>query len=92
MGGNTGNLRTLRISATGGTRTLYSMLSDASSAGGGSFQRQYKYVKRKNQELYDRMNDPNTPKAERDWIRFQLFIEEYFMLLAGAERRNYRKK
>jgi len=51
MGGNTGNLRTLRISATGGTRTLYSMLSDASSAGGGSFQRQYKYVKRKNPYL-----------------------------------------
>jgi len=51
MGGNTGNLRTLRISATGGTRTLYSMIADSASAGAGSFQRQYKYVKSKNPYL-----------------------------------------
>jgi hypothetical protein len=41
MGGNTGNLRTLRISATGGTRTLGSLLADGASAGAGSMRRVY---------------------------------------------------
>lgn len=41
MGGNTGNLRTLRLSSNGG-RTISSMLADtASSAGGGSLSRMY---------------------------------------------------
>lgn len=40
------------------------------------------YIKRKNKELYDKMNDPNIPKTERDWIRFQFFIEKYLMALA----------
>ena len=41
MGGNTGNLRTLRISATGGTRTLGSLVADGASAGAGSMRRVY---------------------------------------------------
>ena len=41
MGGNTGNLRTYRISATGGTRTLGSLLADGASAGAGSMRRVY---------------------------------------------------
>ena len=43
MGGNTGNLRTLRISATGGTRTLGSLVADGASAGAGSMRRVYAY-------------------------------------------------
>ena len=46
MGGNTGNLRTLRISATGGTRTLGSLVADGASAGAGSTRRMYAYYTR----------------------------------------------
>ena len=46
MGGNTGNLRTLRISATGGTRTLGSLVADGASAGAGSARRMYAYYTR----------------------------------------------
>ena len=46
MGGNTGNLRTLRISATGGTRTLGSLVADGASAGAGSMRRVYAYYLR----------------------------------------------
>jgi len=42
------------------------------------------YIKRKDKQLYDKMSDSNTSKTERDWIRFQFFIKEYFMRLAGA--------
>jgi hypothetical protein len=41
MGGNTGNIRTNRISATGGTRTLGSLVADGASAGAGSVRRVY---------------------------------------------------
>lgn len=46
MGSDTGNLRTLRISATGGSRTLVSILTSSSSAGAGSTRRLYAYYKR----------------------------------------------
>jgi len=47
MGGNTGNLRTSRISATGGTRTLGSLIADGASAGAGSMRRVYaEYLRR----------------------------------------------
>ena len=46
MGGNTGNLRTLRISSTGGTRTLGSLVADGASAGAGSMRRVYAYYTR----------------------------------------------
>jgi hypothetical protein len=39
MGGNTGNIRTSRISATGGTRTFTSLVADGASAGAGSCRR-----------------------------------------------------
>ena len=45
MGYNTA-LRTLRLSATSGYRSLGSMIADASSAGGGSTQRIIKYYLR----------------------------------------------
>ena len=41
MGGNTGNFITHRISATGGTRTIFSLLADGASAGAGGFRRTY---------------------------------------------------
>ena len=41
MGGNTGNFITRRISATGGTRTIFSLLADGASAGAGGFRRAY---------------------------------------------------
>jgi len=46
MGGNTGNLRTSRISATGGTRTLGSLIADGASAGAGSARRIYGHYAR----------------------------------------------
>jgi hypothetical protein len=46
MGGNTGNIRTYRLSSSNGTRTLGSLLSDASSAGAGSTRRMYAYYTR----------------------------------------------
>lgn len=46
MGGNTGNIRTYRLSSSNGTRTLGSLLSDASSAGAGSVRRMYGYYTR----------------------------------------------
>ena len=46
MGGNTGNIRTYRLSSSNGTRTLGSLLSDASSAGAGSARRMYAYYTR----------------------------------------------
>jgi hypothetical protein len=46
MGGNTGNLRTSRISATGGTRTLGSLIADGTSAGAGSLRRIYGHYAR----------------------------------------------
>ena len=45
MGGNTGNFNTQRISATGGTRTIYSLIADGASAGGGGFRRTYTWYK-----------------------------------------------
>jgi len=45
MGGGTGNLRTMRISATGGSRTLASLIADGVSGGGGSMRRVYGYFK-----------------------------------------------
>jgi hypothetical protein len=41
--GGTGNLRTMRISATGGTRTIFSLVADGVSGGGGSTRRVYAY-------------------------------------------------
>jgi len=41
------------------------------------------YIERENKEMYDKMNDPNTPKTERDWIRYSSFIEKFLMALAG---------
>ena len=46
MGGNTGNLRTLRVSATGGCRTFTSLLADGASAGAGGMRRIYGYYTR----------------------------------------------
>jgi hypothetical protein len=46
MGGNTGNIRTYRLSSSNGSRTLGSLLSDASSAGAGSTRRMYAYYTR----------------------------------------------
>jgi hypothetical protein len=46
MGGNTGNFHTQRISATGGTRTIYSLIADGTSAGGGGFRRTYAWYKK----------------------------------------------
>lgn len=47
MGGNTGNLRTLRISASNGYRTLGSILADGSNgAGAGGTRRIYAYYAR----------------------------------------------
>jgi hypothetical protein len=46
MGGSTGNIRTLRLSATGGTRTIGSMIAnDSASAGAGSVRRILAYYK-----------------------------------------------
>lgn len=42
----TGNLRTLRISATGGSRTLPSIVTSSSSAGAGSTRRVLSYYQR----------------------------------------------
>lgn len=46
MGGGTGNIRTYRISATGGSRTLGSLVADGASAGAGSVRRMYAYYTR----------------------------------------------
>jgi|688.fasta_scaffold103186_4 hypothetical protein len=46
MGGSTGNIRTPRLSATGGTRTFSSILSDSASAGAGSSRRTLAWYKR----------------------------------------------
>jgi hypothetical protein len=46
MGGNTGNIRTYRLSSSNGTRTFGSLLSDSSSAGAGSTRRMYAYYTR----------------------------------------------
>jgi hypothetical protein len=46
MGGNTGNIRTPRLSASSGTRNIFSMISNNDSgAGCGSSRRIYKYWK-----------------------------------------------
>jgi hypothetical protein len=45
MGGNTGNFNTHRISATGGTRTIFSLIADGASAGGGGFRRTFAWYK-----------------------------------------------
>jgi hypothetical protein len=41
--GGTGNLRTLRLSGSNGSRTLGSLIADGVSAGGGSMRRVYGY-------------------------------------------------
>ena len=46
MGGSTGNIRTLRLSATSGIRTFTSLLSDSASAGAGSSRRTLAWCKR----------------------------------------------
>ena len=46
--GGTGNLRTLRLSGSNGSRTLGSLLADGVSAGGGSARRLYAYYARHN--------------------------------------------
>jgi hypothetical protein len=38
-----GSLRTLRLSGTSGSRSLYSLVANSSSSGGGSTMRIYKY-------------------------------------------------
>ena len=38
-----GSLRTLRLSSTGGSRSIGSLVANSSSAGGGSTMRVYKY-------------------------------------------------
>jgi len=43
MGGNTGNLRTYRLSSSNGNRTLGSLVADGASAGAGSARRMYAY-------------------------------------------------
>jgi hypothetical protein len=61
MGGNTGNLRTLRISATGGYRTFTSLVADGASAGAGSMRRVYGYYTRNGtvNEFYKKVFDIN---------------------------------
>jgi hypothetical protein len=49
MGGNTGKLRTLRLSSTSGSRTLGSLVADGASAGAGSMRRVYADYMRRNQ-------------------------------------------
>ena len=46
MGGNTGNLRTYRLSSSNGNRTLGSLVADGASAGAGSVRRMYAYYTR----------------------------------------------
>jgi len=46
MGGNTGNLRTFRLSSSNGSRTLGSLVADGASAGAGSTRRMYAYYTR----------------------------------------------
>ena len=47
MGGNTGNLRTYRLSSSNGNRTLGSLVADGASAGAGSMRRVYaNYLRR----------------------------------------------
>ena len=46
MGGNTGNLRTYRLSSSNGNRTLGSLVADGASAGAGSARRMYAYYTR----------------------------------------------
>ena len=46
MGGNTGNLRTNRLSSSNGNRTLGSLIADGASAGAGSARRIYAYYTR----------------------------------------------
>ena len=46
MGGNTGNLRTYRLSSSNGNRTLGSLVADGASAGAGSARRIYAYYTR----------------------------------------------
>jgi hypothetical protein len=49
MGGNTGNIRTFRISAVNGYRTLGSILADGTNgAGAGSTRRIYSYYRKVN--------------------------------------------
>lgn len=49
MGGNTGNLRTLRSqSGTNGSRTLGSILASDSGSGAGSVRRMYSYYVKNN--------------------------------------------
>jgi len=45
-GGTTGNIRTPRLSATSGTRTFTSILSDGASAGAGSSRRTLAWYRR----------------------------------------------
>jgi hypothetical protein len=50
-GSTTGSIRTLRNqSGSNGSRTIFSILSSGSSAGGGSFRRMYGYSVAKNNE------------------------------------------
>ena len=50
MGGGTGNLRTLRISGSNGSRTFMSILADGGNgAGAGSTRRLYGYYMAQNQ-------------------------------------------
>ena len=51
MGGNTGNIRTLRNqSGTVGYRTLGSIVSSAAGSGAGSVRRMYSYYVRQNNQ------------------------------------------
>lgn len=52
MGGNTGNLRTLRNqSGTVGYRTLGSILTSGNAGGAGSVRRVYAYYRKQNPDL-----------------------------------------
>jgi hypothetical protein len=46
MGGNTGNIRTSKISSSNGYKTLGSIIADGNNGGAGSTKRVYEYYAR----------------------------------------------
>ena len=75
MGGNTGNIRTQRLSASSGTRTFTSMIADAASAGAGSCRRTLAWYIR---------NGYVNPNAEIFDIRYGQFRNRTEWFLKGT--------
>lgn len=72
MGGGTGNIRTQRISATNGYRTLGSILANSSSGdGAGGFNRLYKWYYRqqlRNNFYYDVLGLKQGAYSDRKYL------------------------